>query len=223
MKAIKSFAAIFSCMLIAVLLVSGCGGGGGGGETSVVDIRPTLCPGILYESASEKKIIFASVNRSGVQGRLKYSNGTIVPGSELISNSLANTSEIMVPVNISDNYRLVYWVNSEEFETTAMIDWTTLPRLRGTPISDWRSDIRTFTVTHSGLDNNAYANFYLRLYHAAMTNSMYYQTSVSQGNSPLTMRVTSPGDYVPVYVADIIEGDQLKGTLRYNFGSIPMY
>jgi len=222
MKTIKTFMAIFICMLGAVLLVSGCGGGGGG-DTDGANIRPTMCPGIVSESASEKKVVFISVNQPGIYGYLKDSNGTTVLNSELRNNSLANTSERMVEVSLSGNYTFVYRVNSEEFETTAMIDWTILPKLRSTPVPEWLSDNRTLTVTHSGLDNSAYANFYLQLYHAAMSNSMYYQTSASQGNSPLTARVTSSGDYVTVYVADIIEGDQLKGTLRYNFGSIPMY
>ena len=215
--------AIFICMLGAVLLISGCGGGGGGdGETGVVDIRPSLCPGIRYETADEKNIIFASVNRSGITGYIETVNGTKVAGSDLVSNGQANTSEIMVLNNTPGTYRFVYYVNSERYEITREIQWTTLPGIKGTPIPEWRADNKTFTVTHSGLTNGL-GSFYLRLYYSVSLNTMYYQTSTSQGNSPLVTRVSSAGDYVPVYVADIIEGDQLKGTLRYIFGSIPMY
>lgn len=213
--------AIFICMLGAVLLISGCGGGGGG-DTSVVDIRPSLCPGIRYEPADEKNMIFASVNRSGITGYIETANGAKVPGSDLVSNGQANTSEIMVVNNTPGNYRLVYYVNSERYEITREIQWTTLPRLVAPPLHEWQSANQTFTVTHSGLTNGL-GTFYLRLFYSVALNTMYYQTSASQGNSPLVTRVTSSGDYVPVYVADIIEGDQLKGTLRYIFGSIPMY
>lgn len=222
MKIIKSFTAIFACMLVAVLLVSGCGGGGGSGETSVVDIRPSLCPGIRYEPADEKNMIFASVNRAGITGYIESADGKKVAGSDLVSNSQANSSEIMVISNTPGNYRLVYYVNSERYEITREIQWTTLPSLVSPPLHEWQSANKTLTVTHSGLTNGL-GTFYLRLFYSVSLNTMYYQTSASQGNSPLMTRVTSPGDYVPVYVADIIEGDQLKGTLRYNFGSIPMY
>lgn len=221
MKTIKSFSAIFICLLAAVLLVSGCGGGGGG-DTSVVDIRPSLCPGIRYETADKKNIIFASVNRSGITGYIETITGTKLAGSDLVSNGQANTSEIMVVNNTPGNYRLVYYVNSERYEITREIQWTILPDLVSPPLYEWQSSNKTLTITHSGL-TRGYANFYLRLFYSVSLNTMYYQTSVSQGNSPLMTRVTSPGDYVPVYVADIIEGDQLKGTLRYIFGSTPMY
>ncbi len=220
MKTIKSFSTIFICMLIAVLLVSGCGGGGG--ETSVIDIKPSLCPGIRYETSDKKNMIFASVNRSGITGYIETINGTKLAGSDLVSNGQANTSEIMVITNTPGNYRLVYYVNSERYEITREIQWTILPDLVSPPLQEWQSANQTLTVTHSGLTNGL-GTFYLRLFYSVSLNTMYYQTSNSQGNSPLMMRVTSPGDYVPVYVADIIEGDQLKGTLRYIFGSIPMY
>lgn len=216
----KLLSVIFAAAIATMML--GCGGGGSG-DADITGIVPTFCPGSrALENGGRQNIIFAAVNRAGITGFIEDSTGTKVAGSDLISNSQANTSEIMAPVNVAGNYRFAYYINSERFEIPLNIQWTTLPDFLAAPQTPvWNAGSRMLTVNYSRLSSGT-ANYYLRLYYSSSLNTMYDQTSADQGSGVVSMHVSPSGDFTPVLVADVIENGQVVQTVRYVFASVSL-
>jgi hypothetical protein len=205
---------------LCIIIATGCGGGGGGDSVNAVDLKPGFCAGFKYqESGGKKNIILAVINRAGVSGHIENSTGTTLPGSNLVSNSQANTSEIMVEATLAGTYKFVYYIGSERFEVTRDIQWTTIPDFTSVPQTPFWTSPSQLSVTYSAI-NAGNASYYLRLFYAESLNTMYQQTSSSPGGGVLTMNVNVTGNFVPVLIADAYENDQLSSTVRYIFNPI---
>lgn len=202
-----------------MLLVTGCGGGGSGGDGSTATLKPGMCAGFKYQGSEKKNIIFATVNRSGVTGHIETNTGAKLPGSDLVSNSQANTSEVMLESSTIGTYKFVYFENSERFELSKDINWTTIPDFSAVPADPVWVTSSMLSVNYSPV-NAGSANYYLRLFYSYSPNTMYQQTSVSPGGGVISMSVNTTGNFIPVLIADVIESDQLASTVRYFFGEV---
>lgn len=204
---------------ITTFFAAGCGGGGSD-NVSAADLKPGFCAGFKYqESGGKENIILAVVNRSGITGFIENSTGSKLPGSDLVSNSQANTSEIMLSAAAPGSYKFVYYIGSERFEVNKEISWTTIPDLTAVPQApDWLTSSQ-LSVTYSAV-NAGNASYYLRLFYSESLNTMYQQTSSSPGAGVLSMNVNVSGNFVPVLVADVFENNQLSSTVRYIFKTV---
>jgi len=214
---------IHSALILSVLMLVGCGGSGGGGDINIADIRATLCPGYKYqENGGRQEIIFASINRANITGWIENSLGNKVGGSDLVTNSQANTSEITLSTSLVGSYKLVYYVNSEKFEFARDVQWTTIPDFTTAPQPPvWNSASRQLSVSYSATSAGV-ANYYLRLFYAALPDRMYQQTSTSPGGGVLSMHVNQSDIYTPVLVAEAVEGDRVSSVIHYIFSAMPL-
>ncbi len=212
-------AVILIFIMVGILFVTGCGGGGGSNDDSAATLQPGLCAGFKYQGSEKKNIIFAAVNRSGITGHIETTTGAKLPGSDLVSNSQANTSEVMLENATIGTYKFVYFVNSERFEISKDISWTTIADFSAVPADPTWTTNSMLSVTYSAV-NAGNVNYYLRLFYSYSPNTMYQQTSTSPGGGVLSMNVNTTGNFIPVLVADVIENDQLASTVRYFFAEV---
>ncbi|HNX76446.1 MAG TPA: hypothetical protein PLM07_02685 [Candidatus Rifleibacterium sp.] len=214
----RFYAVVCILALTGMVTLCGCGGGGSGDSGGGSALNSGICAGFKYQGSEKKNIIFARVNRSGVTGYIENANGAKVSGN-LVSNSQANTSEIMMETSTIGTYKLVYFDNSERFEITRDLSWTTIPDFSTVPSPPVWTSSSMLTVNYSSV-NAGNASYYLRLFYSYSPDTMYQQTSSSPGGGVISMNINADGAFIPVLVADVIENDQLTGTVRYFFDEV---
>ncbi len=215
----RLYALVCLLALTGMIALCGCGGGGSSENGGGSSLTSGICAGFKYQGSEKKNIILARVNRSGVAGYIENANGAKVPGSDLVSNSQANTSEIMVETSSIGTYKLVYFDNSERFEITRDLSWTTIPDFSTVPSPPVWTTSSMLTVNYSSV-NAGNASYYLRLFYSYSPNTMYQQTTSSPGGGVISMNINVNGAFIPVLVADVIENDQLTATVRYFFDEV---
>lgn len=213
---------ILVLMIIPVLFsLLGCGIGGSGGSPPESAFEARLVPGkMTQEGSDDLDVLYASIKGTGITGGwLETQQGTKIPGSDLLFESLTGRYEVLLtrPVDgfPAGEYKLKYTESGTTKEFKAgQLAWAALIRFPSSPTLSWDGLTRTLRVQYNSIPG-ANVAYFLRVYNPD-SGFLRKETYPSSGNE-IREFLPETGNLQVMLVGDVLEGGTLKARILHFF------